>query len=193
MRDLEIREILRDTILQKFIADLDSKIVDELNIPITNSRIDIAVLNGHLHGFEIKSSRDTLNRLPHQIEGYAKVFDYLTVVTEYKHSDKVLKILPDWVGLKICVEEPNGIKLVTIRKSYFNRNKEGFFLAKLLWRDEVELILNNLEISYRKKDTLWRLCELLGESLPIAKLSLIVRETLKMRKDWKIKEYYALG
>ncbi|WP_298894674.1 sce7726 family protein [uncultured Psychroserpens sp.] len=191
MRDFDIRKLLRDTTLKKFIVDSDSKIVDELNIPITKSRIDIAVLNGHLHGYEIKSSRDNLIRLPHQIEGYSKVFDYLTVVTENKHHEKILKMLPEWVGLQVCVETSVGFRIETIRKPYINKNKEGFFLAKLLWREEIENILKSQEISFRKKDTVWKLSELLGCKIPTRKLSKIVRETLKKRVDWKLKEYYA--
>jgi hypothetical protein len=191
MRDFDIRKILRDTTLKKFIEDSNSKVVDELNIPITKSRIDIAVVNGHLHGFEIKSARDTLNRLPHQIDGYTKVFDYITVITENKHHEKILKLLPEWVGLQVCIEDSTGHKINTIRKPLYNRNKEGFFLAKLLWRKEVENILQDQEIPYQKKSTLWKLCELLGNSVSLTKLSKIVRETLKNRKDWKPKEYYA--
>ena len=191
MRDSDIRKILRETILKKFIGDSNSIIVDELNIPITKSRIDIAVVNGHLHGFEIKSDRDTLSRLPHQIEGYTKVFDYLTVVTENKHHKKIMELIPDWVGIKVCIETKKSNKVVTIRKSSINRNKEAFFLAKLLWREEVERILFIQQISFSKKDTLWKLCELLGDNMPITKLSTIVRETLKSRKGWKLKEYYA--
>lgn len=191
MRDLDIREILRETTLKKFISDSNSKVVDELSLPITKSRIDIAVVNGHLHGFEIKSDKDTLNRLPHQIEGYTKVFDYLTVVTENKHHKKLLELLPEWVGVQVCIKTLKNFKVVTIRKSSFNRNKEGFFLAKLLWRAEVERILYNEKIHFCKKSTLWKLSELLGESIPITKLSKIVRETLKNRESWKLKECYA--
>ncbi|MBV7268693.1 sce7726 family protein [Winogradskyella luteola] len=191
MRDSDIRRILRDTTLKKFILDSDSKVVDELNLPVTQSRIDIAVVNGHLHGYEIKSSRDTLNRLPHQIEGYTKVFDYLTVVTENKHYEKILEILPDWVGLDICVKTSSGYKIKTVRKSYYNRNKDGFFLAKLLWREEIENILKNNNISYSKRNNVWKLSETLGNNIPITKLSKIISETLKKRENWKIKGYYA--
>lgn len=191
MRDFEIRKVLRDNTLKKFIDDANSKVVDELNIPITKSRIDIAVVNGHLHGYEIKSSRDTLNRLPHQIEGYTKVFDYLTVISENNHHEKILEILPKWVGLGICIKTSNGYKIKTIRKPYFNRNKEGFYIAKLLWRDEIETILKDNEIPFHRKNTLWQLSEILGANMPITKLSKKVRETIKLRENWKVKEYYA--
>lgn len=191
MRDYEIRKVLRETTLKKFIKDSDSKIVDELDLPITKSRVDIAVVNGHLHGYEIKSARDTLHRLPHQIEGYTKIFDYITVVTEGKHHERILKLLPEWVGVQLCNQTSNGVKIKTIRKPYYNKNKKGFFIAKLLRRDEVINILKRYDISYSNKDTLWRLCENLEENLALNKLSKVVRETLKMRQDWKIKEYYS--
>ena len=191
MKDQDIRKILRETSLKRFISDPDSKIVDELNVPITKSRIDIAVLNGHIHGYEIKSSKDNLNRLPHQIEGYTKVFDYLTVVTENKHQKKVLEILPEWVGLQVCIADSTGNKIITLRKPSYNKNKKGFFLAKLLWREEMEKVLEINNIPYRKRDTIWKLSELLERKISIKKLSKIVRETLKSRQDWKVKAYYA--
>ena len=72
-----------------------------------------------------------------------------------------------------------------------NRNKEGFFLAKLLRRTEIEQILKENNISYNRKTNVWKLCELLGNSISITKLSKIIRITLKQRQDWKLKEYYA--
>ena len=191
MKDFQIREILRETTLKKYIHDSNSKVVDELNIPITKSRVDIAVVNGHLHGYEIKSASDTLNRLPHQIEGYTKVFDYITVVTENKYHKKVLEIIPEWVGIQICEIINGKPKTKTLRKPLFNRNKEGFFLAKLLRRTEIEQILKENNISYNRKTNVWKLCELLGNSISITKLSKIIRITLKQRQDWKLKEYYA--
>ena len=108
MRDADIRRILRTTSLEKYISDENSKVVDELHLPVTKSRIDIAVVNGRLHGFEIKSARDTLVRLPHQLEGYSKVFDYLTIVTEEKYYHRLLDFVPDWIGIQVCSTKSNG-------------------------------------------------------------------------------------
>ena len=49
-------------------------------------RIDVAVLNGEMCGYEIKSDRDTLERLPFQIEIYSKEFDKLTLVVGRRHE-----------------------------------------------------------------------------------------------------------
>jgi hypothetical protein len=45
-----------------------------------SARTDIAVINGSLHAFEIKSDSDSLDRLPSQIEAYQGVFEYITLV-----------------------------------------------------------------------------------------------------------------
>ena len=171
------------TELLKYTTDNDSRVVEELKLPIAKARIDIAVVNGSLLGFEIKSASDTLVRLPHQIEAYTKVFDYLYVVTEGKYYQKVLDIIPEWVGLLLC--EENGSKIKRIRKATKNKYRESFHLAKLLWREELLLILNQHQIKHNKKDRNWLLCESLSAGMNIDALSNAVRQTLKSRVNWK--------
>jgi hypothetical protein len=55
MRDKDIRSILRQTELAKYFNDNDSKIVEELKLPIAGAIIDMTVINGSPHGFEIKA------------------------------------------------------------------------------------------------------------------------------------------
>ena len=40
---------------------------------------NIAVINGHLHGYEIKSERDSLRRFHRQERIYSQVLDFVTV------------------------------------------------------------------------------------------------------------------
>ncbi|CAM1356726.1 sce7726 family protein [Tenacibaculum ascidiaceicola] len=188
MKDAEIRDVLRGSLLKKYIDDSDSKVVDELTISVTNSRVDIAVVNGHLHGYEIKGANDTLKRITHQIEGYKQVFDYVTVVTESNHLEKLEKKIPDWVGIVLCIEGKKRIK--TYRKPRFNREKRGFHLARLLWKDEIKEVLRENSIPFRTKNTVWQLSEVVEKNISVPKLSKIVREKLKNRLDWKVKDYY---
>ena len=185
MKDPCIRQILKEKTLLHFIHDNDSKVVEELTLPVAKARIDIAVLNGHFHGFEIKSASDTLKRLPSQIEAYTKIFDFLTIVTEPKYVKKVCDITPDWIGIIVC-DETNGKKSVKqFRKAKHNNSKEGFYIAKLLWREELFDVLTDNNIKFRKKDRNWILCEELSSNLTVKKLSNIVREKIKNRPDWK--------
>lgn len=186
MKDPCIRQLLRETELVHFFEDLNSKVVEELTLPVAKARIDIAVINGAFHGYEIKSASDTLQRLPSQIEAYTKVFDYLSVVTERKYEAKILMAVPKWMGVFLC-EENKGVKSITqLRAPLLNQNKDAFYLAKLLWREElIDSLMENM-ISFRKKDRNWLLCDALSENLPIETVSEIVREKLKLRTNWKI-------
>jgi hypothetical protein len=192
MKDPAIRLILKETELSNFINDPHSKVVHELKLPVAKAIIDIAVINGSLHGYEIKSSSDTLQRLPNQLIAYSYIFDYITVVTERKYCDKIIELVPDWVGVAICSDKVCSKGFEVIKPSSLNLNKKGFYVAKLLWRDELVEILEEQQIVFRKKSRNWTLCEILSDNLELSKLSDIVREKLKQRSDWKIKEGYAV-
>src|SRR4051812_8660839 len=133
MKDPNIREILKQTELLKYATDPHSKVVEELKLPVAKAIVDIAVINGHFHGYEIKSASDTLQRLPSQLIAYSKVFDYLTVVTEVKYHERILDIIPDWVGLSVCSDKAGQKPITIIKKAKRNYNREGFYIAKLLW------------------------------------------------------------
>jgi hypothetical protein len=185
MKDPCIRELLRNTELKHYIDDFDSKIIEELSLPVAKARIDLAVVNGSLHGYEIKSASDTLQRLPTQIEAYTKVFDYLSIVTEKKYGQKILDIVPEWIGVLICVEE-NGIKSIShLRKPVKNEKRESMYIAKLLWREELMECLEELQVKFRKKDRNWLLCEALSANLDTDSISAMVRNKLKKREAWK--------
>ena len=185
MRDFDIRLAMKHTTLSKFYQD-DSIVVEELNLPSTGSRIDIAVVNGSFHGYEIKSSCDTLVRLEKQIESYSKVFDYLSIVTEEKYLQRITLMSPDWVEI-ICVTSLNeSIEMVSARKGHFNDHKEGFHLARILRKDEIQSILTENSIKFKKSSRAWTLCETLAETLNITELAHSVRLKLKERSDWKL-------
>ena len=185
MKDPCIRQLLRETQLSHYIGDAQCKVVDELSLPVAGARIDMAVINGSLHGYEIKSASDTLQRLPSQIEAYSKVFDYLSVVTEGKYYLKLKKTIPTWVGLIVC-DDKNGVRTVKeVRKPKRNKNIKGFFIAKLLWKEELIECLLEHQIPFKKKDRTWILCEILESNLDIETLSMSVRDKLKSRIDWK--------
>ncbi|QYH40560.1 sce7726 family protein [Algoriphagus sp. NBT04N3] len=185
MKDPCIRELLKETELKRYISDNQSKVVEELNLPVAKARIDIAVINGSFHGFEIKSASDTLKRLPSQIEAYSKVFDYLSIVTEGKFSTKILNIVPKWIGIYLCKEVDGVRSIEQIRKSAKNKNRDGVYIAKLLWRDELIECLQTHNIPFRKKDRNWLLCEAMAKNLDVNTLSSIVRCKIKERINWK--------
>jgi hypothetical protein len=181
MKDPEIRQLLKSTKLKHFLTDGSSRVVEEMKLPAASARIDIAAINGHLHGFEIKSASDTLNRLPSQMEAYTKVFDYVHIVTEGKYYDKILAMTPSWVGVYTCRDVNGTPSLKSIRKAKRNMSQEAFYLAKLLWREEIFAVLQAYAVPHKKAERNWLLCEALAKHLPVQKLALEVRTALKNR------------
>ena len=80
MNDVEIRQNFHRKILRRQHAHKDTLVIDELGLQHGKCRADIAVVNGHLVGYEIKSSSDSLSRLKQQVESYNAVFDRVFIV-----------------------------------------------------------------------------------------------------------------
>lgn len=95
-RDIDIRNVLHRELDQDFAHDLNTLILDELGLCQGEARVDVAVINGSIHGYKIKSERDTLERLPNQVDIYNKVLDTVTVITASRHIDGVLDVTPQW-------------------------------------------------------------------------------------------------
>lgn len=137
MRDLDIRKAIRTEIESYYKYDPSTVIIDELGILQGESRIDIAVVNGQLKGYEIKSDRDNLLRLPRQIELYTRVFDYINIVVSERHLHHVLKIVPEWWGIIIASVGKTGmVTLDHYREESKNNKTDIRCIAELLWRNE---------------------------------------------------------
>lgn len=188
MHDIDIRIKIKTTYLKKYYSDSDSKVVDEFSVSIGDARMDIAVINGFLHGYEIKSESDTLYRLANQITIYSKTFDYLTIVTGQKHLESVINEVPSWWGVIVASKNKtnNGIRLKALRKPKKNVYVDSLSLAQLLWRNEAIDVLKSIGIikglSGKAKPFLW---ELISKSFSTKELSQIVRHKLKIRVNWK--------
>lgn len=63
------------------------------------SKADTVIFNGTSTAYEIKSDRDSLARLPLQVEDYRKVFAKVVVVADAKHLTTLEEILPADVGI----------------------------------------------------------------------------------------------
>ena len=85
MNDALMRAATKQVLLLQHKGDAETVIVEELGIQHGLSRIDLAVVNGELHGFELKRDRDTLARLPEQTETYGRVLDRVTLVIGERH------------------------------------------------------------------------------------------------------------
>src|SRR5271170_7013537 len=117
MRDVDIRTALRRHLSATCDDDPTTLILDELGICSGSVRVDIAVVNGSLKGFEIKSDSDTLDRLANQADAYNKVFDTLSVVVEKRHLKKVRSMVPAWWGIYLAEARESGdVDLESVRR-----------------------------------------------------------------------------
>lgn len=186
MRDSDVRGAVKDWLGAQYAHDPHTRIVEEMGIWSGSVRVDIAVINGELQGFELKSERDTLARLENQAELYNQVFDRVTLVTAKRHIDKAASIIPRWWGVACATMQPDGpLTLRTIRRARKNPNVEPIQLARLLWRAEALAILEKRGLSRGfKSRTAEIIAERLIQVLSLAELSTEVREMLKSRPGW---------
>ncbi|PBB67598.1 hypothetical protein CK228_17530 [Mesorhizobium sp. WSM4312] len=148
-------------------------------------RIDIAVINGELSGFELKSDSDTLQRLPMQADIYSRVFDEMTLVVGSRYAEKATSIVPNWWRIIQAVEAGNAIALEVVRGGVRNPNPEPYLVAELLWKDEALAVLEEFALAkgWRGK-RIKEIHERLAYELPFSVLSDRVRESLKAREGW---------
>ena len=165
----------------------DTFLINELDICGGINRADVAIVNGQIHGYEIKSPQDNLDRLPSQVSSYNQVFDTMTIVTCEKYLTKVEEIIPKWWGIYYISKTKKGLTLKTKRRPKYNKNVSGFQLAQLLWKDEqVELIRQRTDITKGlKSKTRYQLALLISEKIPKDEINDYVRQILKHRESWK--------
>jgi hypothetical protein len=148
-----IREALRKVLNSEYINCSHFKIVEEFGVCKGDSRIDLAVVNGIMHGFEIKSDLDSLYRLSTQVENYNMVFDKMTLVVGKNHLTHSFSMIPDWWGVSLAKISSDGVTLQEIRSAETNPKQDSLAIAQILWRDEALKILEDLNSikGYRSK------------------------------------------
>lgn len=143
--DTNIREALFNWLKVEFTAYPEYKIIPELGLWHGAARVDIAVINGVLHGYEIKSDSDTLLRLPEQMQAYNAIFDKVTLVVGSKHFVDAFKMVPDWWGIQTArIANDDSIYFNTIREPKYNPKQDNISIARLLWKREALNILESL-------------------------------------------------
>jgi len=186
LNDAEIRELLVPLIHREHRGASDFVCLPEFAIFGGANRADFAALNGVSHGYEIKSDKDTLERLPAQIDAYSAVFDQATLVSAPRHLDSAVSMIPQWWGvIEVRLEQPHPY-LQRVRKSSANPSPNAVAIASLLWRDEaLDLLMKlGLDAGVRSKPN-QALIERLAERVTLANLSAHVRQILRARGDWR--------
>ena len=153
---------------------------DELWVPRSNERADMAVIGRSMDGFEIKTEHDTLKRLPRQILAYGRLFDRCTAVVAERHERSAAEILPAWWGIT-TVHVNGAVTFTTIRKPRTNPAVDPEILVRLLWRDEVMHALISLGLEPNRKASRGSLWTELLRSASLKQLRSAVRNALLHR------------
>lgn len=182
MRDGEIRHALLEGLAAAHADDPNTRVWPEFSLCLGEARVDVGVVNGALAGFEIKSARDRLTRLPRQREVYVRCLDYITIVAEPRWADGIEDHVPDWWGVTVATSVAGRVVLEEHRPALRNEDVDPLSVAQLLWRDEAAAIVESRGIrTSTSRLTRWDLWDLLVENISLGELGQLVRDHLRAR------------
>jgi hypothetical protein len=139
-----------------------------------------------MHGYELKSDRDTLQRLPEQVNAYAAVFDFVTLVVGERHLRHAIEIVPDWWGGRVVRADSGKLLFRDLRLAMINVSTDPLSTVRLLWRQEALNLLAEIS-GTRTADSRPRE-QIYSELVAVAERGYLrgaVRRCLKNRKDWR--------
>lgn len=181
--DATIRAVVKKRLAKRHEDDVNAFVVEELPVSRGEARLDMAVINGRIEGVEIKSSLDTLERLPRQIELYQGGVDRMSLVSAARHLEEALTMVPDWWSVFEAIPgTKGGMSLKRIQQGKLNPNttKEGYL--RLLERDELLSLLSVHGLDRGWRSASWDvLADRALHLLPNAAVSEGVRRQLKIR------------
>lgn len=185
--DKIIRTALKAHLAQIHSTDGKLRIVEELGVEHGAVRVDIAVVNGILHGYEIKSDRDTLSRLPEQMDAYNSVFDQITLIVGKQHLYEAINLVPDWWGISVAkIGSDSSVIFNHIRDAQENLSQRNISIARLLWRVEALRLLEEAgEADGVRSKSREAICEKLSAIFDRRVLEEKVRDVLFFREDWR--------
>lgn len=188
--DLDIRLALHSKLEKQYYVKKNHLIVHELSLEHGKNRIDIAVFDTYIHGYEIKSSKDNLLRLQNQLTQYSKSLQKLTFVVAENHYQDVLLSTPDWCGLILATKGPRGgVSFRSIRRAKLNPNVDFISLAHILWKSEAIDLLYQYGITERLEyKTRKELYKQLNQVMTVQQLALEIKTKLLKRGNWRVDE-----
>jgi hypothetical protein len=191
--DFDIRSALHRKRLRHQKSRPDTLVIDELGLAHARSRVDVAVINGCIHGYEIKSAQDSLDRLGHQIDIYRQALQKVTIVAAQRHVSKVVASVPDWCGVIEVVHGARGAVLLRpMRPARMNPDVDPVILAHLLWRPEVLDLLSQIGYAPRELHGPRKpLYEMLCQAMTLREITVAIREFMGRRQTWRDRPVHA--
>lgn len=176
-KDSDIRAPLICWLKEQHKDDLDTAYIHELKMPRPAARVDLAVVNGELVGYEIKSDRDRLDRLDSQIPAYNNVFEKMNLVTTKKHLTNARSKIPNSWG--IIIFQNNAFRIQRKAK----KNKKLVFSSLLfsLTVPELHLVCKNAALPFNKSLSKQLLVQFMNDYLKPKTVMGFVRDEIRKR------------
>lgn len=180
LRDADIRPALRRMVQELEAGSSDCVVIEELGLNKGAVRVDVAVVNGAIHAYEIKSDADSLRRLTRQAEHYGRCFDRVSLVLGARHLEVAQRVVPLWWELLCVTQGTNGPEFQIVRSGQPNPAREARALIELLWRDEALALLEKKGaargLRSKPREALW---DRAAEIFSLAEIADAVRAHLK--------------
>tara|TARA_R110002020_G_scaffold69730_11_gene181480 strand:- start:1408 stop:2052 length:645 start_codon:yes stop_codon:yes gene_type:complete len=180
--DAIVREAVRAS-LEAAHRGEDAVIVDELKVSLGSGRIDVAVINGRIEGYEIKSDKDSLGRLSNQARMFSAVADRMTLVVGRRHLEKASAEVPEWWSIVVCSSDKDGrVKLSRVRRGRINRMQDKTALVETLEREEIVALLASAQLDRGFRSANYRtLVDRAVASMSCSQIATFVKKMLKIR------------
>jgi hypothetical protein len=176
--------VLLQRLRQQHSHEIDVVFLEEVGLCRGQVFVDVAVVNGSIHGYEIKSDRDSLRRLAGQVAMYGRVLDRASLVVGPKHVVHAVDVVPPWWEIQVAEAPTSGLRLKRVRAGRKNPARDVRALVELLWLDaSLGLLAQRGGLrGYRGRPRrqIWdRLCEVYG----VDEIADAVRKQLKARSS----------
>lgn len=181
LNDVDIRPALISWLNKKNIHPIS--IFSELTIADGQARPDIVALYSFTHCFEIKGENDRIERVVKQASYYHTTFKKNTLITTQKHLAKALKILPEFWGIILVSSLRDQIIFKYIRKASYNTKYNVQMAAKILWKIELQSLLQKKNIHYNNRHTRIHLISLIEKNYISSEFDQYVCKFLLERKS----------
>ncbi|MBN3065147.1 sce7726 family protein [Pectobacterium aquaticum] len=179
LRERDIKIAFIDWLFKKGLLD-DAAIINEMVVANWSRRADLAVANGHLQAFEIKSDFDSLKRLDGQLETFTSRFEKVTVVCSPKFTYEVTKKVTPDVGVIEYLNTNKGIHFKIIQRGRVSIiGNKNIYMSFLLKKELQLLLIENGKrfLSESGRETLERI----AEQIPLSKIRKFVLISIKQR------------
>lgn len=179
LREQDIKVAFIDWLYDKGILD-DATIINEMVVANWSRRADLAVANGHLQAFEIKSDFDSLKRLDGQIETFISRFEKVTVVCAPKFTGEVTKKVATNVGVIEYKKTNRGIHFKIVQRGRISLISNKSIYINFLLKKELQLLLAKNGKKFSSESSRDEL-ERLSDSISLSKIRGFVLNAIKSR------------